>query len=53
MHMKTFDKRQLGRAPDCGWVTFKTGAILNRKDRLSKRNSKHAKRQLRQQISGN
>lgn len=49
--MKSFDKRQLGRAPDCGRVSFKTGAILNHKDRLNKRNSKKARLYLRRQLA--
>jgi len=49
---KQFDKRSLGRAADCGRVSFKTGAILTRKDRSGNRNSKIARRNLRRQLNG-
>jgi len=45
-----FDKRLLGRAPDCGRVSFKTGVILNEKDRARNRNSKLSRKNLRQQL---
>lgn len=47
-----FDKRLLGRVPDCGRVSFKTGASLTRKDRLKNRNSRLAREILRRQLSG-
>ena len=51
--MKRFDKRQLlGRDPTCGFLAFKTGVILNERDRLRNRNSKLAKKLLRNQIFG-
>ncbi|KKL11255.1 hypothetical protein LCGC14_2547620, partial [marine sediment metagenome] len=46
-----FDKRLLGRVPDCGRVSFKTGASLTRKDRLKNRNSRLAREILRRQLS--
>lgn len=49
---KQFDTRLLGRAPDCGRVSFKTGMALSDRNRLGDRNSKLARRELRQQING-
>lgn len=50
---RRFDKRHvLGRDPTKGMLAFKTGVILNEKDRLRNRKSKLAQRELRRQISG-
>lgn len=40
----------VGRDPAMGRVSFKTGAILTKKDRKRNRNSKDARRELRKQI---
>jgi hypothetical protein len=49
---KKFDKRLIGRAPDCGRVSFRTGTTPSRHNRLSNRNSKLARRDLNDQING-
>lgn len=46
---KGFDKRLLGRDPTHGKVSFRTGSILTRKDKLKNRKSKLAKNFLRSQ----
>jgi len=43
-------KIRLGRAPDMGRVSFKTGVILSRKNREGNRNTKHARNELRRQL---
>lgn len=47
------DKTKLvGRDPTKGLLSFKTGAILTKKDKRNNRNSKDAKRELRKQLRG-
>lgn len=47
---KGFNKKLLGRDPTHGKVSFRTGDILTRKDKLKNRKSKWAKNFLRKQI---
>lgn len=49
---KQFDRSTLGRDPAMGRLAFKTGVILNEKDRLRNRNSKLARRELRNALKG-
>ncbi len=50
--MKPFNKRQLGRDPSMGRVTFACGTQPHLKDRLRKRKTKAAKTQLRRDLRG-
>jgi hypothetical protein len=48
---KPIDKRKLiGRDPTCGRLAFKVGVVPTRKDKLRKRNSKLARRELKKQL---
>jgi hypothetical protein len=42
----------IGRDPTKGILSFKTGVIRNRKDRLKNRKDKFSKREKRRQMNG-
>lgn len=46
----SFDKRKLGRDPGMGRVSFKTGVISTRKQKMRNRKSKHSRRELSRQL---
>jgi len=49
---RTTIKSRIGRDPHKGMVAFKTGTALSRKNRVSNRNDKYARREKRAQLRG-